>query len=62
MGVLGFFTILIVAWCSCCLVQRKRGRHERMIADQNWQNDRAELLQYQKTMREGGFGMGSDMR
>lgn len=53
------FAVAVIAWTACCIVQRKRGRAERALADKNWENDRAELMNYQKAMKEGGFAVGS---
>lgn len=46
-GIGGAFAIGIIAFCTFCLIQRRRGKKERKLADEAWDNNQAELMEYQ---------------
>ncbi|KAI7228800.1 hypothetical protein KC330_g7737 [Hortaea werneckii] len=58
-GVIGAVAIGILAWCTFCIFQRRKGKKERLAADAEWDKEQAELQEYQVMMRNGKFAMSS---
>ena len=56
-GVVGFFAIGLIAFTAFCIVQRRAGRRERAVADNAWDQNNAELMEYKTTMAKGGFAV-----
>lgn len=56
-GVGGAALIGAIAFIAFCCVQRKRGRRERLLEDQQWNEQTAELMQYRKQMAQGRFAV-----
>ncbi|KAJ8610421.1 hypothetical protein MRB53_038583 [Persea americana] len=54
-GVIGVVVVLFSIFCVYCMMQRKKGRLERVAADKEWAAHEAELLQYRRQMGRGGF-------
>ena len=46
-GVIGAVAIGILAWCTFCIFQRRKGKKERLAADAEWDKEQAELQEYQ---------------
>lgn len=46
-GVIAGVAIGIIAWCTFCIFQRRKGKKERQLADAEWDKDQAELQTYQ---------------
>lgn len=56
-GIGGAFALLIIIYTAVCIVQRKRGRAEKAIADRQWDEHTAELLEYRSQMSKGNFAV-----
>ncbi|EMC99972.1 glycoside hydrolase family 16 protein [Baudoinia panamericana UAMH 10762] len=56
-GVSGFFACVIVACTVCCIIQRKKGRAEKAIADKEWDAHTNELMEYRVRMAKGEFAV-----
>jgi len=58
-GAVGAILMSLIA--CCCVKQRRAGRRENMQDQQNWNNERKEVEEYQMQMKNGGFSTGSYM-
>ena len=69
----GVAVIGILAFAFCCIKQRRAGRKERQLADQEYEKQTAELLNYRAEMNRsrtmgaagaaaGGHGIGGKMK
>lgn len=56
-GVICFLVALVLAYTMICIVQRKRGRAEKAIADREWDAHTAELMEYRTKMAKGDFAV-----
>lgn len=52
-GVIGAVAIGILAWCTFCIFQRRKGKKERLAADAEWDKEQAELQEYQVSLEAG---------
>lgn len=59
-GVLGGFAIATIAFCIYCMLQRKKGREEKKLADKEWQAHESELMDYRRKMAKGGFSVSHE--
>lgn len=57
-GVGGAALIGAVAFIWYCCGQRKQGRQEKMMEDQQWDEQTAELMAYRTQMSKGQFAVG----
>lgn len=57
-GVLGAFAIAMVAFAFYCVKERRAGKREKAIADQAWEAQQAELMEYRNRMKRGDFAVG----
>jgi len=49
---------LLAALLVCCIVQGRKGKKEKAIADAQWEKEQAEFNQYRMQMMNGGFSKG----
>lgn len=49
---------LLAALLICCVVQARKGKKEKAIADAQWEKEQAEFNQYRMQMMNGGFSKG----
>ncbi|TKA78383.1 hypothetical protein B0A55_04723 [Friedmanniomyces simplex] len=56
-GVGGAFAVLIIVYTAVCIVQRKRGKAEKAIADEQWNEHTSELMEYRTQMAKGHFAV-----
>ena len=56
-GVLGFVVAVILAYTVICVAQRKKGRAEKALADKEWNEHEAELMEYRTKMAKGDFAI-----
>lgn len=56
-GVIGAVVILVVAFTAFCVVQRKRGKAEKVAADKEWNEHTNELMDYRNRMARGDFAV-----
>ncbi|KAK5133041.1 hypothetical protein LTR08_008246 [Meristemomyces frigidus] len=54
-GVVGALLIALIAFVVFCMKSRRRGKRERAISDQQWDENNAELMEYRQKMARGGF-------
>ncbi|KAF2432326.1 hypothetical protein EJ08DRAFT_630536 [Tothia fuscella] len=52
---IGGFVILLLAVIAFCIVQGRKGKKERAIADAQWAKEQQETNQYRMQMMKGGF-------
>lgn len=57
-GVLGAVAIAAIALTFYCIKERRAGKREKAIADQAWDAQQAELVQYRNRMKRGDFAVG----
>lgn len=50
--------VLLAALLVCCVVQGRKGKKEKAIADAKWEKEQAEFNQYRMQMMNGGFSKG----
>lgn len=46
---------LLAALLICCVVQARKGKKEKAIADAQWEKEQAEFNEYRMQMMKGGF-------
>lgn len=56
-GVIGFVLTVVGFWMTFCIVQRKKGRAEKALADKQWDSQHAELMEYRNRMARGDFAI-----
>jgi beta-lactamase regulating signal transducer with metallopeptidase domain len=56
-SVLGVLLLVIIIYTAVCIVQRKKGRAEKAIADRAWDEQQNELMDYRKKMAKGDFAV-----
>ncbi|KAK5721520.1 hypothetical protein LTR15_006109 [Elasticomyces elasticus] len=56
-GIGGAFALLIIVYTAVCIVQRKRGRAEKAVADKQWNEHTEELMEYRSQMAKGKFAV-----
>lgn len=49
----------MIVFCIYCMLQRKKGREEKRIADKEWDDHQNELMEYRRKMAKGGFAVSS---
>jgi len=47
--------VLLAALLACCIMQGRKGKKEKAIADAQWEKEQAEFNQYRMQMMKGGF-------
>jgi tetrahydromethanopterin S-methyltransferase subunit F len=47
--------VLLAALLVCCIVQARKGKKEKAIADAQWEKEQAEFNEYRMQMMKGGF-------
>lgn len=57
-GILGAFVIAMIAFSFYCIRERRAGKREKALADQAWDAQQAELVQYRNRMKRGDFAVG----
>lgn len=50
--------VLLAALLICCIVQGRKGKKEKAIADAQWEKEQAEFNQYRMQMMNGQFSKG----
>jgi hypothetical protein len=50
--------VLLAALLVCCVVQARKGKKEKAIADAQWEKEQAEFNQYRMQMMNGTFSKG----
>jgi hypothetical protein len=50
--------VLLAALLVCCVVQARKGKKEKAVADAQWDKEQAEFNQYRMQMMNGGFSKG----
>ncbi|KAF2481460.1 cell wall glucanase [Neohortaea acidophila] len=58
-GVGGGFVIALIAFVFYCIKQRRAGRREKALADQEWEKQQSELVQYRHQMKRGYYAVSS---
>lgn len=51
--------MLLIALLACCVVQGRKGKKEKAIADAQWEKEQAEFNQYRLSMMKGGFSQSA---
>ena len=54
-GVIGTLLIALIGFVVFCVKSRRQGKREKAIADQRWDENNAELMDYRQKMAKGGF-------
>jgi len=52
--------VLLLALFACCIVQGRKGKKEKAIADAQWEKEQAEFNQYRLSMMNGGFSQSAN--
>ncbi|KAK4542392.1 hypothetical protein LTR36_006849 [Oleoguttula mirabilis] len=55
----GTLLIAFIGLTTFCIIQRRRGKRERAAADQQWDENTAELMAYRNRMAKGEFAVSS---
>lgn len=58
-GVGGGFVIALIAFVFYCIKQRRAGRREKALEDQEWEKQQSELVQYRHQMKRGYYAVSS---
>jgi hypothetical protein len=51
--------VLLAALLVCCIVQGRKGKKEKAIADAQWEKEQAEFNEYRMQMMKGGFSQST---
>jgi len=57
-GILGGLLLCAIAFTFYCIKERRAGKRERALADQAWDTQQAEMLEYRNRMKTGAFAVG----
>ena len=56
-GIVGAFVVALIAFVFYCLKQRRAGKREKAVADQAWDAQHSELMEYRNRMARGDFAI-----
>ncbi|KIW08294.1 uncharacterized protein PV09_01212 [Verruconis gallopava] len=59
-GAISAAGVLLAALLVCCVVQARKGKKEKAIADAQWEKEQAEFNEYRMQMLNGGFSKSAN--